>query len=528
MYYSFIHVIRCITHYRIYSLLFIPFILVGCYNPQLFQGNQAEKIDLNAPCWQHSVKTYLSTSKSITQVLNEEIIDYQPLVEQSLTYRAETIKVARRLKENINQNKPLSGYDLDLLNQGTLAHLEVRHKLYKVAESYECWLSPDTLNAFKKSKAISPENQLKGIMFSLSAALILYDNYLLVISIFEEDDKLRRFLNERDSGYGIEQNELSKITQSYHSLKKRNRVKKAVKLYEEKLAKISTKLRNDPGFNYLKLLIDQSASYNMTKKYSPLYALSKKWEFMGAMTNDSLHYITAQGINLFSQFFGNTIGLIETRKGKLYNRATVLKQISRQLQAGDILLEKTPFRLTDKLIPGYWGHAAIWVGTEVELRRLGIWEHPLVKQYHQKIKEGYHIIEALRSGVKISALQYFLNIDDFVILRHTQLDNETLAKRIILALRQVGKAYDFNFDIETTEKIVCSELIYAVFIGIEWPTDKKLGRFTISPDNIASKALNGGPLKLISFFHDGELVAHHPIQLMRQLIRKDAEKMVND
>ncbi|MDM8562391.1 YiiX/YebB-like N1pC/P60 family cysteine hydrolase, partial [Candidatus Marithioploca araucensis] len=502
-------------------LLFIPFILVGCYNPQLFQENQAPKIDLNNPCWQHTFKTYLSTSKSITQVLNEEILDYQSLVEQSLTYRAETIKVARRLKENINQDKPLSGYDLDLLNQGRLAHLEVRHKLYKVAESHECWLSSDTLNALKNIKAISPENQLKGIMFSLSAALILYDNYLLAISIFEEDDKLRRLINERDSGYGIEQNELSKITYSYHSLRKRNRVKNAVKLYEEKLAKISTKLRDDPGFNYLKLLIDQSTSYNMTKKYSPLYALSKKLEFMSAMTNDSLRYLTAQGTNLFSQFFGNTIGLIETRKGKLYNRATVLNQITRQLQAGDILLEKTPFRLTDKFIPGHWGHAAIWVGTEVELRRLGIWEHPLVKQYHQKIQEGSHIIEALRSGVQISALPDFLNIDDFVILRHTQLDNETLAKRIILALRQVGKAYDFNFDVETTDKIVCSELIYVVFIGIEWPTDKKLGRFTISPDNVASKALNGGPLKLITFFHDGKFVARHPIKLMRQLMMND-------
>ncbi len=111
-----------------------------------------------------------------------------------------------------------------------------------------------------------------------------------------------------------------------------------------------------------------------------------------------------------------------------------------------------------------------------------------------------------------------------MILRHTQLDNETLAKRIILALRQVGKAYDFSFDVETTEKIVCSELIYAVFIGLQWPTDKKLGRFTISPDNIASKALNGGPLKLITFFHDGEFVARHPIQLMRQLIRNDVYK----
>lgn len=38
-------------------------------------------------------------------------------------------------------------------------------------------------------------------MLSISAALALYDNYLLAVSIFEEDGKLRILLNKRDSGY---------------------------------------------------------------------------------------------------------------------------------------------------------------------------------------------------------------------------------------------------------------------------------------------------------------------------------------
>ena len=52
------------------------------------------------------------------------------------------------------------------------------------------------------------------------------------------------------------------------------------------------------------------------------------------------------------------------KKGKLYKKGDVLADVSSTLRAGDILLEKTPFRLTDKLIPGYWGHAAVWIGTE--------------------------------------------------------------------------------------------------------------------------------------------------------------------
>jgi uncharacterized protein YycO len=242
---------------------------------------------------------------------------------------------------------------------------------------------------------------------------------------------------------------------------------------------------------------------------------------MNAISSDKLYSFGNDGLNLFSKFFGNSIGLIESRKGLLYNRTDVLTFLNSKLKAGDILLEKTPFRLTDKFIPGHWGHAAIWIGTESELKQLKIWHHPVVKKYHDKIRQGNLVVEALRPGVELNSLQHFINIDDLAILRDTKMDNKTRAERIILALRQLGKEYDFNFDVETTDKIVCSELIYIVYTDINWPTNKTLGRFTISPDNVASKALNSGPLKLISLFHNGNYIANNPLRLLSQLIQTE-------
>ncbi|MCM8528789.1 MAG: hypothetical protein NE327_19860, partial [Lentisphaeraceae bacterium] len=72
------------------------------------------------------------------------------------------------------------------------------------------------------------------------------------------------------------------------------------------------------------------------------------------------------------------------------------------------------------------------------------------------------------------------------------------------SFRQLGKEYDFNFDVETIDKIVCSELVYQVFTDIKWPTEKALGRHTISPDNVAVKA-NEGPFELVLFYHEGKL-----------------------
>jgi hypothetical protein len=75
-----------------------------------------------------------------------------------------------------------------------------------------------------------------------------------------------------------------------------------------------------------------------------------------------------------------------------------------------------------------------------------------------------------------------------------------------MAFRQLGKKYDFNFDVDTTDKIVCSELAYISFPSMDWPTEETLGRHSISPDNVAQLAWNSVPLELIMFYHDGKLV----------------------
>ena len=69
----------------------------------------------------------------------------------------------------------------------------------------------------------------------------------------------------------------------------------------------------------------------------------------------------------------------------------------------------------------------------------------------------------------------------------------------MLAFEQIGKDYDFNFDVNTDDEIVCSELIYKVYPDEKWPTENTLNRWTISPDNVAERAVmpEGGPYQYI-------------------------------
>jgi len=112
-----------------------------------------------------------------------------------------------------------------------------------------------------------------------------------------------------------------------------------------------------------------------------------------------------------------------------------------------------------------------------------------------------------------------MNVDDVAIVREPGTSDKERARVIIRTLRQVGKEYDFNYDVETTDKIVCSQLVYLAYTDISWPTDKVVGRYTIGPDNVAFKAINNGPLKLVTFYHDGKRVDEDAEALMEELMQ---------
>lgn len=458
-----------------------------------------------------------------------ELQDYLHLAEQALAFRAEAIRLHRELKAKADGGEPLSGHDLKRLNEGAAALLAQREALLEVAEAHECWI-------YQPLAAEAKEAGLRatGVAMSLSAALILYDNYLSAIAPYRDDHEFRRHLNRADKGFAIHAGTLNRIAMNFASTENRQRTRLALDWFERH----GQGLAPEPFEHYRYLLrsIEQSPSLQLVRRVSLLRDLGQPLELLGTLTVDSLFALKNEGTNLTSLLFGNTIGLVETRRGKLHARQEVAQHVAKNLRAGDILVEKTPFRLTDVFIPGHWGHAAIWVGSEAELRELGIWEHPAVRPHQAAIRSGHGVVEALRSGVEMNTLDHFLNVDDLGLLRHGTRDAARQAEIVLDTLRQVGKAYDFNFDAETTHRVFCSKLVYLAYGDLDWPTSRLLGRVTVSPDNIAVRATGDGPLDVVLLYRDGEPVEEAPRLAMARLLaaervalaRREAERRPAD
>ena len=472
--------------------------------------------DRTSACYEQLAAT-LEPDVDANQIYQQKLGDLQTLVEQSLVARSEMLVVSNRLR--VDKDAPLSSRDLVTLKSGTEAYLNMREDLYDIANAYECAVDADDelLQAFD----ITPALRLKALMLSLGAALTLYDNYLLGVVHFEQDDRLRRVINDPDMGFGLVADKLAEATLAANSVEIRHRARRAIEFYEEQKS-IFSNVHEDSDESYLMQLIEMSPSYNYVRKIRVGEIAGNKFQAFERIAVDKTADGAAGGMDLLSGLFGNTVGLYESRKGKLYGDEVAHANIRSQLQPLDILLEKTPFRLTDKLIPGHFGHVAIWTGTQAELIDAGVWNELMVEQYADEINSEHRIIEALRSGVQLSRLEEFMNVDDLVILRpifDAGTQREDAREALLMAFRQVGKKYDFNFDVNTTDKIVCSELAYISFPAFDWPTDEVLGRHSISPDNVAQMAWNNVPLSLVMFYHDGELVPEEEqAEKMRELM----------
>ncbi|MDR0997098.1 MAG: hypothetical protein LBL69_05480 [Zoogloeaceae bacterium] len=446
-------------------------------------------------------------------IMHRRAEDFLRLSEEVLSYRAQAIAFYQQLAAKKAQKQPISGADRLLINEGAVELLSQRERLLAVALPYECWMRHplDTAHA---------DVHRLGAYMALSAGLMLYDNYLSAISLFAADPDLRQLANESDSALGLSARELQKSELLFVMSKNRWRMKRAIDWVKKNpLPKDET----DPLIRYLALSIHQSPSFQQLANPRPFKRLAQTFNLLGGMTLDALFRLQRDTLQLSSLVFGNSVGLVEFRRGKLYDDPPTLQTFTATLQAGDVLLEKTPFRLTDTLIPGHWGHAAIWVGSEAELKALGLWDAPEVVPHQEAIRAGKGVVEALRSGVEMNTAAHFLNVDDLAVLRPANRSEAERKAAILTALGQVGKAYDFNFNAESADKMFCSKLVYLAYGKLDWPTSRMLGRFTVSPDDIARRALQPDhPLTITLLFHDGKQITTDKEAAMTRLL--DGEK----
>jgi hypothetical protein len=161
-----------------------------------------------------------------------------------------------------------------------------------------------------------------------------------------------------------------------------------------------------------------------------------------------------------------------------------------------VLLVRAEEKLTSTLLPGFWAHAALYVGQQSDLDHLGLGTHrhvgPHLEELQRQTSWCGAVIEAISPRVQISSLERSLLADHVVVLRPA-LPPVEIGAALCEAFGHVGKDYDFDFDFNVSTRLVCTEVIYRCYHkrgAIEFPLLKRLGRYTLTADDIAQTVLD--------------------------------------
>lgn len=458
----------------------------------------------------------LKSAEEMRTRLGREVLTFAHLEQELVERKAAFATAVIAARSRIVKGEPLGGGDIEELNRSFTTVLDSVGMIAPLAARHATWRHTDAQTCAEHG-VIPPDDllRLEGVALSAAASLALYDTFLLNCELVLDCEPVRKALNQGDPGLGLPEDQLDAVIRCYLSYGRRTRVHRCLRDLTRAGDAWATCDHPRPAWLRERIAASPSGLVLTRTRRVPLDQAGS-----GTMTllASDLREIGDSVVGGVSQGFGNAVGLVSFRRGKLHGEPAIERLVRSALRPGDILLEKTPFRLTDRFIPGHWGHVALWVGGEDDLRALGLWDDPLVQRHAAALSAGKGVVEALRDDVQLNPLARFLDIDDLCVVRQPAITDDARRAIVLRALRQLGKPYDFNFDVETADCIVCSELVYQVYTGITWPTGRAAGRWTISPDQVARRALPGGPLTVIDLWHDGKRVAENqPAELAKLL-----------
>ena len=454
----------------------------------------------------HAEQTGLSQDlarRPATEILTREAVDLVGLMDRLAEDRADLAVAVAAGREDAVAGQPVRGDHAEVLLAAFAAVGRTAQALSAVAARHDRWRRDEPI-----AESVTPEERCLGVALAAAAGLTLYDAFLADRAALY-DPTVRTILERGDPGIGVPAGQIRALTLNWLDLVRRYRLRDNLRF----LATHPVPAAESSHLAVLREVIAHSPSAGALPNLlrDPVDGLGS----IDDLVRNDLDQLGKAVVGQTSQGFGNAVGVVAFRRGRLHGDAALVAALARRLRPGDVLLEKTPFRLTDRFIPGHWGHVALWVGTADEVRAMA--GEPS-SEAAARLVAGAGVCEALRDGVQLNTLDHFLNIDDLCILRPR--DPARVPGAVRRALQQLGKEYDFNFDVQTVDRIVCSELVYRTYVDESWPTDRALGRWTISPDQVAYRALDGGSFTVVGLWHDGREITCDQGKALAELVKK--------
>ncbi len=328
--------------------------------------------------------------------------------------------------------------------------------------------------------------------FSAACLLVRLDRFL--VFEFAVDGQIQRKLNEAFPEYRMGRKQFSQIFSAYSDPATMFRLYDAIRFLRRN-EKYREALKSDALVAPVVMRLPEFEAYLDISKRSYLRRLIQylkhKWRRRGASARDQTMFAVFEA-------GGRMAAKMNPGKNKQVT-SDVLDTVAQLLEPGDILVTRHRYALTNFFLPGTWPHAALYVGTPEQRVQAGVKVPPPIEHRWRGSK---CTLEALRDGVLFRELASTLRVDAFVVVR-ANASADAKRSAIERVVKHEGKMYNFDFDFFTSDRLVCTEVVYRAYDGVEGfqlPLVERAGRHTLTAEDILDLALDSDMFDIVATF----------------------------
>ncbi|MCG8653372.1 MAG: hypothetical protein MI861_26270 [Pirellulales bacterium] len=272
------------------------------------------------------------------------------------------------------------------------------------------------------------EDSAVDFTIAYAAALVLVDAARSLRQLFSDNSLVRRKLNEAFQSFGIEKGSFDAIQKSLTDPANAVRLKKANEFFDQHAAKIRAAAQEHGVLAQVLEVVDALAGRSRVSSA----------RYVKARVADRSHEVkdlviggVKQTIYLIQEFGSRLVSNVSTAPGHVSQLpGPIAQQLLNLLRAGDVLVTRKENALTNYFLPGYWPHAALFIGQQ-------------------------RVIESLKDGVRERNMDSPLGNDAVAVIR-PRVSQQAIVEAITRAHSHVGKPYDFDFDFTRADRMVCT------------------------------------------------------------------------
>jgi len=319
-----------------------------------------------------------------------------------------------------------------------------------------------------------------------------------IIELARQNPIIWNKLDEAELRYGIERKAISQLYKSLSSPKKMLQFHQATRFFEKTKSEILALAELNTLNKEMVQLLQQEEPFIESRKRD-YFKLRLRYRIYDLVRRNSSGYKKAM-FHLF-RLTGSAVAELKQPLKKPNNpikgakRVTpeILKEIRNKLIPGDIIITRHDDALSNLFLPGYWPHAAFYMGNPHQLHEINIQNSP---------SPEHQIIESKKDGVKFRPLCETLNVDNFVVIR-PNMHKDLLSKVIQTAISHAGKRYDFLFDFTKADRLACTELVYRAYhvvADLKFSLNERSGRMCISAEDLIDQMMQSAKFNVPAIF----------------------------